>query len=1119
MVADASASPRTLSVALIHSSLSLHDSRDEEYASLMRCDHLVGRLRAWICRQAYVSVQGCAVFVLALTAGCSVDDKISALPDGPPTIGTAEGGAAGSGGIIHLPEPRTTDGGPCPPFDCGTGATKYCGDFGDACGQLQHCGDCPTGLQCKNNVCAVTTCLTSCSVPGGDYCGTVGDGCGGTLVCPTGCPTVGWVCEDSLCKGPASCVPVVCNNGTPFNYCGDVGDGCGGTLHCGSDCDADQMCGADGICKGAASCVPIACANGTLFSYCGDIGDGCGGKLSCGTLCAPNQICGADGLCKGDATCVPTTCENGTAYSYCGTVGDGCGGALSCPTNCGTGKICDTKNGLCKGDSTCVPNAACTNGTAYNYCGDVGDGCGGTLHCGSDCGVGQVCDATTGLCKGDAPQNIETMRIAPADSTISVQRGQSATVAFRTFAKMKGDPTEVEITNRTVFYVPDNYLVGSFPADGSSTFTTRLPVAATDPPQRGGLVTIQAQAANSQDPITTVTTTLTVKIVDTIQPTAGSPAATPALPADPGSLFQGTSDPTLAPTLVYPNDGVLLPPNLGILEVHFMPGAQTNELYEISLQSAFSDLRFYTRCYADTTVFLSGSCVQQLDASTVDILAESNRGGPAVTLSVLGANGNGSFAQSAQASIQFASDRVDGAVYYWTTSNPPRIMRFDFGSQSGLAPVLQPSDLPSDSGTPGGGTRCVGCHSLSAGGGRMAAASGTSYESYLVYLNDLTLPRTATSNWLTVDGRNNGPASQNRVLITSFNPDGSEFVAVPPNGDGTATPNSLLFHDGATGLRKTTSDGTLSLAFTPAFPAWSPDGGSISVTHIYGSNKSTIEFQEGGISVITQGTTGWNLPPIEIVPHVVGKNRYNATFVPDASFLLYSESIRQAGDSDAAVNAYSDPSAKTWAVTPIAGAQAVSLDRSNAVGVADTLTLADGRDSSLQQKLASDQLMNTFARAAPFASKQDGHKLFWFTASSQRRAGVRRYYPNASVVGDPSTQTLLWMFALDADNVLAGKDGSYPGFFLPFQDMTTSNHMATWTQKYVSDQPPPAPPPVVPPPAPPPAPTPPPPPSAAPPPPPPGSAPPPIVPAAPPPPAPPPPVPPATPPPPPPIGR
>ena len=664
------------------------------------------------------------------------------------------------------------------------------------------------------------------------------------------------------------------------------------------------------------------------------------------------------------------------------------------------------------------------------------------------------------------PQNIETMRIVPADSTISVQRGQSATVDFHAFATLKGGYPEIEITDRTVFYVPDNYLVGTFPADGGPTFTSRLPVAAADPPQRGGVLTVQAQAANSDDPpLTTVTTTLTVKIVDVIQPVAGTPAATPAIPADPGSSFTGSADPTLAPSLVYPNDGVLLPPNLGTVEIQFLPGKKTGELYELSLQSAFSDLRLYTRCYSDPAQFLSGTCVQNLDSATVDILSESNRGGPAVTLSVRGGDGSGAYGQATEASIQFAADRVDGAVYYWTTSNPPRIMRFDFGSQSALAPVLQPSDLPSDAGVAGGGTRCIGCHSLSRDGKRMAAAAGASYESYLVYLNDLTLPRTATSNWLTVDGRNNGPASQNRVLITSFNPDGSEFVAVAPNGSGTA--NSLMFHDGVTGLRKTTSDGTLTLPFTPAFPDWSPDGGSIAVTHIYGNNNSTIQFQEGGISVVTQGTAGWNLPPIEVVPHVVGKNRYNATFVPDSSFLLYSESILQTSDNNNtnAVDAYSDPSAKTWAVAPVAGATAISLDKANASGVADKMTVVDSRDATLQAKIAAGQLMNTFPRAAPFANKQDGHKLFWFTTSSQRRAGLRKYYPNNSVVGDPPTQTLLWMFAIDADKTVAGQDGSYPGFFLPFQDMTTSNHMAVWTQKYVSDQPPPPPPPTPPPPA------------------------------------------------------
>ena len=90
------------------------------------------------------------------------------------------------------------------------------------------------------------------------------------------------------------------------------------------------------------------------------------------------------------------------------------------------------------------------------------------------------------------PQDIATMRIDPADSVLVVERGQSATLSFRAFATMKAGGGEVEITARTVFYVPDNYLVGEFPADGSSLFTIRLPTSSADPSQRGGKVTIQA---------------------------------------------------------------------------------------------------------------------------------------------------------------------------------------------------------------------------------------------------------------------------------------------------------------------------------------------------------------------------------------------------------------------------------------------------------------------------------------------------------------------------------------------------------------------------------------------------------------------------------------------------
>jgi hypothetical protein len=286
---------------------------------------------------------------------------------------------------------------------------NYCGSIGDGCGGTLACGnvcaagqvcDTTTGL-CKGDAsCVPATCENGTLY---NYCGDVGDGCGGTLHCGTVCGA-GQVCDvaSGLCKGDATCVPVACENGTAFNYCGESGDGCGGILHCGDDCGPGQVCGADGVCKGDATCVPATCDNGTPFSYCGTIGDGCGGKLTCGTRCADNQVCGVDGLCKGDATCVPRTCDNGTEFKYCGKVGDGCGGALLCSTNCGTGQLCDATAGLCVGDSTCARLTSCANGTDFNYCGQIGDGCGGSLLCSTNCGAGKVCDTSTGLCHGDA---------------------------------------------------------------------------------------------------------------------------------------------------------------------------------------------------------------------------------------------------------------------------------------------------------------------------------------------------------------------------------------------------------------------------------------------------------------------------------------------------------------------------------------------------------------------------------------------------------------------------------------------------------------------------------------------------------------------------------------------
>src|ERR1700733_893564 len=228
---------------------------------------------------------------------------------------------------------------------------------------------------------------------------------------------------------------------------------------------------------------------------------------------------------------------------------------------------------------------------------------------------------------GGVVANITSMRIAPADATITETLPGAATQSYRVLAVLNGKGPEVDITARSVFYVPDNYLVGGFPANGGPLFTT----STTSP--RGGKLTVQAQAANSDGTITTATTSLTVKLVTTL----GSPNNTPPLPQNPGGLFTGNPTPARAPGLFYPNDNVMLPPNLHRLEVHWQTGNAANTLFEISWNSAFGSIVYYSRC--GTTI--PGGCGFELDNAGYTYVAESNRGGAPVQLKIRGTDDTG----------------------------------------------------------------------------------------------------------------------------------------------------------------------------------------------------------------------------------------------------------------------------------------------------------------------------------------------------------------------------------------------------------------------------------------------------------------------------------------------
>ena len=135
-------------------------------------------------------------------------------------------------------------------------------------------------------------------------------------------------------------------------------------------------------------------------------------------------------------------------------------------------------------------------------------------------------------------------------------------------------------------------------ANGGPLFTTRLPARSTDPPQQGGTLTVEAEALNPGNVTVTATT----------QP-HGAARRAHRLPRrgarrrrdrrgparrTPAALFGGPADPTRAPVLEYPNDGTMLPPNLHVLDVHWMPGSASNTSTRSRSRARPPSITYYT---------------------------------------------------------------------------------------------------------------------------------------------------------------------------------------------------------------------------------------------------------------------------------------------------------------------------------------------------------------------------------------------------------------------------------------------------------------------------------------------------------------------------------------------
>jgi hypothetical protein len=625
-------------------------------------------------------------------------------------------------------------------------------------------------------------------------------------------------------------------------------------------------------------------------------------------------------------------------------------------------------------------------------------------------------DDDAGSPDGGALPGLVRIDVAPADSTLVIDGTTPASVDF-TATGVFDDGTSRDISDQ-VSWRSDSGTLGSI---SRGTFT------ASD---RGGYTVIRASAGAAQG-----STMLTV-VLRRQEPVSdgvggGGAPPPPALPDNPGDLFDGpaSTEPGRTPRLVYPGTGALVPPNLGKLELHYRPGTG-NTVFELAFKSAVTDLTLYLRCGAP----VDGGCVYQPSPAVWGWLAETNRGRGPIAVTVRATDDTGTQVATGEATtLEFSQDDLRGAVYYWSTSLES-ILRWDFASttQTEAEMFFDGSDPES-----GQGRRCVGCHALSRDGSRITVqrAGQDSGDQFLLDV--------ASRDYLV------RPRAPEPAVFTSWSPTGDQYVGVFDDGTenngvdsgaraGTGDDDQLIVIDGTTGQRVSVIQAAGTDLNPINHPDWAASGNRIAFVSVGNDTRSLQKFHTGRVGFVEKTGDTWGAP-VWLTAQAAGKNRYFPAFAPDSEVLVYDESTCPAGaNTDRHCNADTDPTASLMFTTARADAPSVAGSNANKPGIEDGSNTA---------------LANSFPKWSPFEFRRTGEfgsRLMWVTFSSTRRYGLRNP-PSPPNTSENDRGTLIWMAAVDPDAIARGEDPTFVPFVLPFQNITTSNHIAQWAEEAPPD--------------------------------------------------------------------
>lgn len=692
--------------------------------------------------------------------------------------------------------------------------------------------------------------------------------------------------------------------------------------------------------------------------------------------------------------------------------------------------------------------------------GDSGDGGGG--------GDGSGNDAPTSPNNCVAPTSLS---LTPASLTQNVTPGGTFTQTYTVMGAFASGNKDV--TSSTYVTVSDPN-VGTM---NGATFTWGG--------KYGGDLTITAMYCGVK-----ATANLVLKLSTTFASGAGSGGLSGTFGSAPAS-----GNAACKPTLKYPPDDVLLPPNMNVIEVHFLEAGNTS--FEVSFENASTDVKVYTTCTGTTApdgmpaTVGTGGCIIALTQPQWDVIANSNRGGDPLTVTVrgLGCDG-GNAAASDTRKINFAQEDVVGTLYFWSTValNSNTISGGVFRAQFGkvpitVNPVLTPTTTANSSG------ECIGCHMVDHEGRRMVFDydDNNADDEYGDVFTDLWDIPSSTAVQPIVDHSKSG--KDFAAGFSSWNRSASHFLLSDGYGTGAASPGDagVQFNGPRGTFHVIDAGGVPTTKTTPTWPAGSPalrgttpdiapDDTKVvlsaaldqvqvgaakpdpTIPGFWGNSDhtppapdgATDEFFTGaGLYVATWDPASYTMGnataifPAQTAGNAAGiPNFYYPSWSPDGSLIVF--------DSAASGPNFHNPLARVQLVGAGGGV------------AADQVKLNTGSPGD------GANLTNSWPRWAPFIQHYKGHTLMWLTMSSTRSYGLRydnsaahNCYPNGNPdqtrypvykAGTGCSTAQLWMAAIDLDTgkIAAGGDVSHPAFWLPFQDITTNNHLGQWTQKFLS---------------------------------------------------------------------